>query len=182
VLATLGIVVQKLFLLIALSYLSLSVSASEYQLNDTAAFFTPPSTIVFQTGTICSSPCLNFNLPKGPHGGAPGFPDFSIDKISKNFSEYLKEIKSYETGYKILYRDNKIKGYSVAEIAYTREVIFHFVGGGSGSGSRPAETREIVFDFKEYIISCSLTSHSKDYEVHLATLIELCNSINVKPE
>lgn len=171
---------HKFNFLIALSYLSFSASSSEYKLVDTSAHFISPSTIVFQTGTICSIPCLNFNLPKGPHGGTPGWPDFSIRKISKKFSEYLEEIKSYGTGYKILSRNKKIKEYSVAEIASTGEAIFDFVGGGSGSTT--AETREIVFDFDEYIISCSMTSHSKDHKVHLASLIELCHSINVKPE
>ncbi|MEP2653319.1 MAG: hypothetical protein ABJH06_15155 [Paraglaciecola sp.] len=157
------------------------VLANELNLDKTNLYVITPQAIVYQTSITNSQPSLNFNLPKDKHGGTPGWPDFKIIRWNKTISTYLDENRNNKfSDFHLLKNNVKIDGIKTYETSGTGIVVADFVGGGSAQGN--VKTHAFILDFNSYIISCSMTSGTKNHEKHISTLKELCFSIHSKVE
>ncbi|TLU61281.1 hypothetical protein FE810_14820 [Thalassotalea litorea] len=140
-----------------------------------------PKEIVQNTLIYTVHPSLNFSLPKGKDGGAPGFPSFNISKFSSELN--IKDIKSLEN--KLLSipkaklieepRYLKVSGNIAIEYSLLAKVTSDFVVGGSEESS--FISNQVVIEHTSGLYTCSMDVSIDEYEQYKSLSNKLCYSI-----
>ena len=124
-------------------------------------------------------PFLVFNLPEGPNGGTPAYPELAIeqivDKDKPTLKEYVGKMTGDQRSLAAAPKQLQIDGYQAFEFAIKSTAIYDFEGGKSATGS--TVTYEIAFGYEGALYHCTMDSGYPIDAKYVKIFDDFCSSV-----
>ncbi len=127
-------------------------------------------------------PSVFFKLPRDETGGTPGLPELSVRVVEPSSADvstrkYVARLLGNEH-LEIFFGPvpTEVVGRAALEIATNETVILDFADGTSATGQSTRQS--VVFELYGQVYECSLSAYPEVHEKWLASMRELCRSLN----